>query len=200
VEWSAFKELPYTLFLIGAFFLFWGLYIGFYFVGSFGRNIIGTSQSTSINLLLTMNGVGVLGRLTPNFCADFMGPLNLLIPFASITGLVLYCWMAVDSVSGLWAFAIFYGLSAAGIQGLFPVVLTSLMENPKKVGVRTGMGFGVVGFAVLTGPPLAGALIGLDRGRFVYTQVFAGTSMFVASGTLVAARWAKVGWKLKAKV
>jgi predicted MFS family arabinose efflux permease len=201
VEWSAFREKPYALFSLGMFFIFWGIYIGFYFVGSFGKDELGVSQSTSINLLLVMNGVGLPGRLIPNYFADkSIGPLNALIPFAAISCLLLYCWIAVDSVAGLWAFAVVYGIFAAGIQSLFPATLTSLTDDPKRAGVRMGMVFSVVSFAVLTGPPIAGALISKAEGRYVYAQIFAGSSMVLGFATLVAARVAKAGMRLKVKV
>lgn len=183
------------------FFIFWGIYIGFYFVGSYGKDELGVSQSTAINLLLVMNGVGLPGRLIPNYYADkTVGPLNAIIPFAALSCLLLYCWIAVDSVAGLWAFAVVYGLFAAGIQSLFPATLTSLTTDPKRAGVRMGMVFSVVSFAVLTGPPIAGALISQGQGRYVYAQVFAGSSMVAGFGTLVAARVARAGTKWKIKV
>ncbi|KAH1508203.1 hypothetical protein KXX06_008239, partial [Aspergillus fumigatus] len=88
VEWAAFKELPYLFFAIGMFLNFWGLYVGFFYIGSFGRNIIGVSETTSVYILLVMNGIGILGRLMPNTMADwYTGPLNMLIPFSLVTGL-----------------------------------------------------------------------------------------------------------------
>jgi MFS family permease len=201
VEWSAFREKPYALFSIGMFLIFWGIYVGFYFVGSFGKDELGVSQSTAINLLLTMNGVGLPGRIIPNYYADkSIGPLNAIIPFAAISCLLLYCWIAVKSVAGLWAFAIVYGMFAAGIQSLFPATLTSLTNDPKRAGVRMGMVFSVVSFAVLTGPPIAGALISMAHGKYVYAQIFGGSSMVAGLATLVAARVAKAGTKLKVKV
>ncbi|KAL9620832.1 MAG: hypothetical protein Q9204_008171, partial [Flavoplaca sp. TL-2023a] len=53
VELSAFRELPYTLFSIGMFLSFWGLYFAFYYIGSFGRDILGIGQQGSINNLLS---------------------------------------------------------------------------------------------------------------------------------------------------
>ena len=201
VEWSAFREKPYALFSAAGFFLFWGIYVGFYFVGSFGKAELGVSQSTAINLLLTMNGVGLPGRLIPNFYADkVLGPLNAFIPFAAIAALLLYCWMAVTSLTGLWAFAAFYGLFAAGIQSLFPATSTSLTTDPKRTGVRMGMVFSVASFAALTGPPIAGALVSIGEGRYVYAQIFAGSSMVVGCANLIAARVAKTGTRLKVKV
>jgi hypothetical protein len=137
-----------------------------------------------------MNGVGVVGRLVPNMTAEIAGPLNLLIPIVAIVGIVSYCWLAVESVTGLWAFTAVYGIFAAGIQGLFPVVLTSLTSDPKRLGVRTGMGFGIVSFAVLQ--RMHGSYIGL--------QVFAGTCMVISVVFLTLARAARVGWKAKVKI
>lgn len=167
-------------------------------VGAYGRNIIGVSQADSINLLLIMNGVGLFGRLIPNHAADrWFGPLNTLIPFAFITGLLLYCWAAVRSRGGLIAFSVVYGLFAAGIQSLFPATLSSLTTDLKKMGVRMGMVFSVVSFACLTGPPLAGALVQKDNGGYLYAQMFAGTSLMCGCLTLVCARIARTGLSFK---
>lgn len=50
-----------------------------------------------------MNGVGLPGRLGPNFLADRVtGPLNLIAIFAGISSLIMYCWTALNSVPGVW--------------------------------------------------------------------------------------------------
>lgn len=200
VEWSAFKELPYALFSIGMFLNFWGLYFAFYYIGSYGRNILGITEAASINDLLILNGVGLFGRLIPGYLADrFFGPLNTLIPFAFVSGLLLYCWAAVSSKGGLVGFAVIYGLFASGIQSLFPATTSSLTTDLKRAGVRMGMVFSVISFACLTGPPLAGALIQRKDGGYLYAQMFAGTVLMAGCATLVAARVAKERWK-KARV
>jgi MFS family permease len=194
VEWGAFKEAPYALFAIGMFLNFWGLYVGFFYISSFGRNIIGVSQTTSIQLLLVMNGVGIIGRLIPNLLADwYTGPLNMLIPFSFATGLMAYCWAAVDSLGGLYAFAAVYGLSAAGIQSLFPATLSTLTTDLKKTGVRMGMVLSVVGAAALIGSPIAGALVEQNDGGYLYAQMFMGSTVMAGLLTVIAARVAKLG-------
>ncbi len=196
VEWGAFKELPYALFAAGMFLNFWGLYFAFYYIGSFGRDILGISQKDSINDLLILNGVGLFGRLIPAHLADrYFGPLNTITPFAFISGLLLYCWAAVSSKGGLVGFAVIYGLFASGIQSLFPATLAGLTSDLRKAGVRMGMIFSVVSFACLTGPPLAGALIQKRDGTYLYAQMFAGTVMMAGCMTLVACRVSKIGWK-----
>ncbi|KAE8308728.1 major facilitator superfamily domain-containing protein [Aspergillus transmontanensis] len=195
VEWAAFKEPSYALFTIGMFLNFWGIYIGFFYIGSFARNIIGVSQSTSIDVLLVMNGVGLLGRLIPNLMADwYTGPLNLLIPCSLATGVVAYCWAAVNNPGGMYAFSVFYGLAAAGIQSLFPATLSTLTTDLKKTGVRMGMVLSVVAVAALIGSPIAGALIQLNDGQYLYAQMFMGSAVVVGAVTLFAARVAKLGF------
>lgn len=194
VEWAAFKEVPYVLFAIGMFLNFWGLYVGFFYIGSFGRNIIGVGQTKSIDLLMVMNGVGFMGRLAPNLMADwYTGPLNMLIPFSFATGLLAFCWAAVKDLGGLYAFAAIYGLSAAGIQSLFPATLSTLTSDLKKTGVRMGMVLSVVGVAALIGSPIAGALIEKDDGGYLYAQMFMGSAILAGTLTLIGARIAKLG-------
>jgi predicted MFS family arabinose efflux permease len=145
VEWSAFREAPYTLYLIGSFLYFWSVYVGWFFIGTFARNVLGASQATSINLLMVLNGVGIVGRMLPAYVAQrWFGGLNVMIPFAAAAGVILYCWIAVDSITGLWIFAVLYGVVAHGLQSLFPVVLASLTTDPTKAGVRNGMGFSIM--------------------------------------------------------
>ena len=148
-----------------------------------------------------MNGVGLPARVIPAYFPDrYLGPLNLIMPFAAITGVVLYSWIAVNNVTGVWIFAAVYGVLAAVVQGLFPAVLTSLTTDPMKAAVKAGMDFGVAGIACFSGPPLAGALIEKGNGSYTYAQIFAGSSMLVAFMALSICRWTQVGFKVKAKI
>lgn len=154
VEWSSFKEAPFMLYCGGMFFNFWGLYFAFFYVGAYGRNILGMSYPDSINLLLTMVAIGFLWRILPNYYADKIGPLNTMMPFALTCGIMMYAWAGIHSRATLFVFAAIYGSGSAGLQSMFPAGLASLTDDLKKAGVRMGMGFTIVSFACLTGPPL----------------------------------------------
>ncbi|CZT14492.1 related to monocarboxylate transporter [Ramularia collo-cygni] len=202
IEWTAFKEAPYALYCAAMFFNFWGLYFAFFYIGSYGRNVLGVSYQQSINLLLTVVCVGFIFRLVPNYFADRIGSLNTLIPFTSLCSIMMFGWIGVESVPGLFAFAALYGSGSAGVQSLFPAVFGSLMRVPdmKKAGVRMGMTFSIISFAALTGPPLAGALIQRSNGGYLSAQIWAGTSFFIGSVLLVTTRFAKVGWDWEARI
>ncbi|KAL2144186.1 hypothetical protein VTI28DRAFT_9477 [Corynascus sepedonium] len=209
VEWKAFSEGEYTLYAMGSFSFFLGLYFAFYYIASFSRDIIGLDYTSSLNILLVMNGIGIPGRIVPNYIADRVGTINMLIPTAGIAGICVFCWMAVESTAGLYVWCGFYGIAAGGIQSLFPAGLSSLTTDVRKAGVRMGMIFTIVSFATLAGPPIAGAIITASGGKYYGAQAFAGATLLLAMGLLSAARVVKVrrlmreanmtgsGWKVK---
>ncbi|KAH9997454.1 MFS general substrate transporter [Xylariaceae sp. FL0662B] len=207
VEWGAFREPDYCLYAAGMFFNFWGVYFGFYYLAAFSRSSDTgirppLSYADSLNLLLLLNGVGVLGRLLPNHLADRVGPLTVMAPTCLAAGVALLAWAAVRDPAGLYVWAVFYGVAAGAVQSLFPAGLGSLTTDPRKQGTRMGMVFTVVSFAVLTGNPIAGALIAAARGRYVGAQAFTGACLLVGAGLIFAARIARMrrtgaGWGVK---
>ncbi|KAF9697881.1 hypothetical protein EKO04_004334 [Ascochyta lentis] len=200
VDWESFKEAPYSLYCAGMFFTFWGLYFAFFYIGSYARSL-GASYQQSINLLLVQICMGFVFRLLPTYYADKIGSLNTLIPFVFICSIMMFGWIGVHSVEGLYAFAVIYGSASAVIQALWPAVIGFLSRTPdlKKAGVRMGMAFTIVSFSSFTGPPLAGALIQYHGGSYTYANIWAGTSFFVGGSLLVATRYALVGWNLKGR-
>lgn len=181
---------------------FLGVYFAFYYLASYSRDIIGLSYVESLNLLLLLNGIGIVGRLVPNHLADRWGALNVFVPVAIIAGVCQLTWIAVADPPGLYAWAVFFGIAAGGIQSLFPAGLSSLTTDLRKSGTRMGMVFTIVSFATLTGPPIAGALISSCGGEYYGAQAFAGCAMIVGGGFMAAAKVVKQrklggGWRTK---
>ncbi len=172
--------------------MFLGLYFAFYYVVSFSRDIIGMPYTESLNLLLVINGVGIPGRLVPNHLADRFGIFNVFVPVASIAGICVFSWMAVKNATGLYVWCAFYGMSAGGIQSLFPAGLSSLTTDLRKAGVRMGMIFTIVSFATLAGPPIAGAIITASGGSYYGAQAFAGAALLLGTSLMAAARSVKL--------
>lgn len=139
-----------------------------------------------------LNGVGVPGRIIPNFLADrFFGPLNCIIPVVLVTSMLSYCWLAVSSTRGLYGWTVIYGIVGAAMQSLFPATLSSLTTNLRMTGTRMGMVFTIVSFAVLTGPPIGGQLIQKKDGGYEYALIFSGSVMLVGCCFLTAAKICK---------
>lgn len=139
VDRDAFREWPFVLFCVGIFLGFWGLYFGYYYIRPFSRDVLHVSQYSSFSLLLVVNGVGIPGRITPALLSDrFVGPVNMIVPFTFVSGLLVLCWIVVDSASKLYVWAAFYGFFAGGVQSLFQAASSSFTSDLQKVGTRIG--------------------------------------------------------------
>lgn len=152
VELTAFTEASYTLFAVGIFLVFWGVYFAFYYVSSFGVDIIGIPQIESFNLFLVLNGVGIIGRTLPAYLADrYTGPMNILLVVTTASIVCAWAMIGVINRGGLFAWTVVYGIVGNGLQAMFPATLSSLTTDLKKAGVRMGMIF----VSVFTTPRIA---------------------------------------------
>jgi MFS family permease len=170
------------------------VYFAFYYLAAYSRTSITPtmSQTDSLNLLLVLNGVGLIGRLLPNYLADRFGPLNLVIPACLACGVCLLAWMAVDTPTKLYIWGAFYGIAAGALQSLFPAGLGALTTDLRRQGTLMGMAFTIVSFATLTGNPIAGALISATGGRYYAANIFTGVCMLVAMGLITCAKIVRV--------
>lgn len=82
-------------------------------------------------------------------------------------------------------------MSGGAIHSLFPAALSRLTTDLRKQGTRMGMVLTIVSFAVLTGPPIAGALLSLMGGWYLGEKAFVGSFLVAGMGFLLAAREAK---------
>jgi hypothetical protein len=142
----------------------------------------------------------VAGRVLPAILAPFCGPLNLIVPLSFISALVLFCWATVKDYQGIILFDIFYGIFQAAAQGMLPPSLGSLTTDLSKMGVRLGMVFSILGFALLIGNPFAGYLISLNKGGYLYAQMFAAGTLMLGTLFLGAARYMVTGRKFTIRV
>jgi len=176
------------------------LFTNFEQLGSFGRDIIGISTKDASSLLLIINGVGVAGRILPSILAPVYGPLNLMIPLSFIAALTLFLWTTVHTHTSIIIFDVFYGIFMAAAQGMLPPALGSLTSDLSKMGVRMGMVFSILGFALLVGNPVAGVLITAYGGRYLFAQIYAGAALMIGVVFLVGARGILTEWKWCVKV
>lgn len=144
---------------------------------------------TSLNTLFIANAVGVPGRIIPALVSDaYFGPFRTLVPLCVGASILYFGWIGVGSESALYAFAVVSGLVNGGVQTISMTGLPTLTKDLSKVGTRSGMIMTVGSFACLTGPPIAGALIDVAGGRYLYMQIWAGCIMLL-SACFVTASW-----------
>nr|OQO26064.1 hypothetical protein B0A51_06996 [Rachicladosporium sp. CCFEE 5018] len=217
---KAFHEPVYMLFVAGFCFMIGSVYWTFYYVrseflssvnrrstftdkvyqiASFGVQVIGLSYASSTLLIIIINGVGLPFRVIPPLLSDRYGPLNIILPALFATALVAFTFVAVHDTLGLYLFTIFYGITTAAFQCLLPVTVASLTTNLNMVGTRLGMAFSAISFAALTWPPIGGAIIGLQHGKYQGAQIWAAVSALAGALLMLTARVKMNGWTVRKK-
>ncbi|GME28247.1 uncharacterized protein K452DRAFT_234891 [Neofusicoccum parvum] len=185
IDFDAFKAPIYLFFSIGIFFVLWGVYIAYFYTTTFGKEVIGISDASSLTLLMVLNAVGIPGRIVPAYMADrYFGTFNTLLPFVGGASVMLFAWIRVYSTGSFYAFVTIYGICANAVQTLFPSTLSQLNTDMSKMASHVGMVFTVGSIACLTGPPIAGCLIDLGKGSYLYAQLFGGSSVMLGLGFL----------------
>ena len=169
-------------------------------LGSFGRDVIHFTPKSSANLILIINGAGLFGRILPTAITPLTGPLNLIVPLTFSTAIVVFTWPLLHTPISTYIFSVFYGIFMAAAQGMLPPSLGSLTQDLSKMGVRLGMVFSVLGFAVLIGNPFAGWLISVTGGSYLWAQIWAAGTLLVGAVLLGVARWFVTGNELYVKV
>ncbi|CAG8978963.1 hypothetical protein HYALB_00012416 [Hymenoscyphus albidus] len=197
IEWRAFKEPAYMLFTLGIFILYWTLYFAFFYAS----HPFKYPMNPSVSLIIVINASGIPIRAPCGYLADrYIGPLNLLIPWVLLCGILMFCWALVSTVAGLYIFAVFYGLAVGAAMGLFAGTIPSLTKDLDKIGTRVGMVLTLISFGPLTGPSVAGALIARSGRGYVSAQMWAGGCLMGAVMALLAARLIITGFHVKVKV
>jgi len=198
LELAAFREPPFTLFTIGLFFSFMGLYTPIFYIQTYAIQERIMDTNLAFYILPILNAASIFGRVVPNFFADKTGPLNMLIPCALIAAVLVFCWIGIKDTPGLMIFAVLYGFFSGTFVSLPPTTLISLSPRLRVVGTRMGMSFAFSALGLLVGTPVSGAILNA-AGQFLGPQLLAGGTILAAAGFMIAARLYKVGGKLTVK-
>ena len=167
----------------------------------YASETLGLSQKAGVNLILVTNALGIPIRAPCGYLADrYIGPLNCLIPWVALCGILMFCWAGVHTVAELYVFAVFYGLASAAAMALFAGTVPSLTKDLDKIGTRVGMAISMISLGPLTGPSVAGALIARTGGGYLAGQIWAGAALMVGVLALVGARVIISGPRLRAKL
>jgi MFS family permease len=200
IDMDVFRDVPYMLHILGMCFIIPPVYFVFYYIASFARDELGMPYTTSLNLVIIVNGVGIPARVLPGFIADhYLGVLNTFIICVFINIIIFFSWLGVNSIPSYYAFAVLYGIFGASFQSLFPTTIAVLSNDITKTGTRLGMAFLTISFAALAGGPLRGAFLLAAGDRFYAPIVWAGTTTGVGLGLVVSARCCKHGWRFKVR-
>lgn len=123
-----------------------------------------------------MNGVGVPSRIAAAIVADrWLGAVRTCIAVSIPCGIAILGWIGVHTHVGMFIWATVYGLLVNCAQSQLPAANAYFgSKDPEKSGTRVGMITTINSIPLLTGPYIAGQLIALRGGDYLYAQLFGG--------------------------
>ncbi|EJT98243.1 MFS general substrate transporter [Dacryopinax primogenitus] len=187
---KALRRAEYMLYTAATFVAFMGLFTALTYLNSDAVSI-GISPTFATYLTGIANGASGFGRVLSGVFSDFVGPINILIPFNMLTAIATFAWPYATTEPSIIVVAVVYGFSSGAYSGLTAAPLAN-MGAVGDMGRRIGMTFTLAGFAALCGPPLSGAIH--DRyGSYRPVGVYAGCSILISTGLLIFSKRAALG-------
>lgn len=78
--------------------------------------------------------------------------------------------------------------------------MVAKLSDVRNLGVRNGSLYAVSAIGVLTGSPIAGAIVNRQHGGFSGLIIFCGVTLLTGTVFAILSRHSQVGFKLKAKI
>ncbi|CCL98733.1 uncharacterized protein FIBRA_00738 [Fibroporia radiculosa] len=168
VKWVEMKDTiwdgAYLWSIAGAFFTSLGVYVPLFYLQLFASDH-GVDARITTYCLAIMNAGSILGRLIPPFLADRLGVYNMLLPSIFMCAALIFSMFGATTSAGVILVGLLFGFSSGAYISLIPSLLVSLCNNMGELGIKMGCAYTVVAVAMLTGNPIAGALLGQGHGN-----------------------------------
>lgn len=133
-----YREPAYGIWTISLLISFAAQYTPAFFLENYARNNGIVSGDLASYILPVLNAASIPGRIAPSFMADKVGGMNVLILAITAATLLAFCWIAVSSVAGCFAFAALYGFCVGVMLSVPNFVTATLCPDPKIIGARSG--------------------------------------------------------------
>ncbi|MCJ1282845.1 hypothetical protein MMC26_002171 [Xylographa opegraphella] len=192
------SEPTFALLTLGAFFVFFGIFIPFTFI-QLSAQALGMSTHLSNYLLAVLNAASIFGRTIPGYLGDRFGRFNVIVVLNFFSAIIILAlWLPARGNAPILVFAALYGFGSGAFVSMVPACLAQI-SNIKEIGVRNGTVFAIVSFAALCGNPIAGALLG-NGTSFTKVIIFAGVVYLAGAVIFLLTRATLVKWKIATKV
>ncbi|KAG6861148.1 hypothetical protein C0995_003416 [Termitomyces sp. Mi166 len=161
------RDPPYVIMVCGTTVTYTGLYFPIFFL-QLNAIKIGINATLAFYTIAILNGASVFGRIFPNMLVNYVGIFNMVIMCTTITGILVFCPLAIKDVAGTMIFSIMYGF------------FSGASRNNSEIGARLGICFAFTGIGGLVGTPISGALL---TGSYIWWRPFLFSGLCVFTGT-----------------
>jgi MFS family permease len=220
---TALHDKLFLIFTASTFFTFLGYIVPYFYIPTYARERLGTSDSLSLYMLVFSIAGSFFGRLISGVIAHYVGAIVTWILCTFSSAILALSWISIEKESTFIAFSVLWGMSKSlsttsnsvvhtnhCVVGFFSAALVTvpsaafanITPDLSRLGTRLGMSWSVSSIASLIGAPIAGALLRKKDGRtdFIGVQVWSGVCLSIGTVWLivlytVTVRTQKKGWK-----
>lgn len=195
IDLRALSDGKYAATTIAIFLIEFAVFIPYSYICSHALSL-GIDELTAYRLNALLNAGAIPGRALPGYIADRAGTFNTMCVTAlTCTVFIFGLWYSVDgSEAKITAFAVLFGFWSGAAISLTPVCVGQVCSTAD-YGKRNGTTFFIASFGVLTGIPIAGAI--LEQAGYSGLILFAGGAYSVALLAFAVARGLAGGWGLR---
>ncbi|EAT92589.2 hypothetical protein SNOG_01094 [Parastagonospora nodorum SN15] len=200
---SALHERLFLIFTACSFFTFLGYMVPYFYIPTYARERLGSSDSLSLYMLVFAIAGSFFGRLTSGVIAHFAGAIVTWILCVFASGVLALSWISIEKESTFIAFSILWGFFSAALVTVPSAAFANITPDLSRLGTRLGMSWSVSSIASLIGAPIAGALLKKKDGRtdFIGVQVWSAVCLMLGTMWLVVlyvvtVRTQKKGWRV----
>jgi predicted MFS family arabinose efflux permease len=181
---SAFVDVPFMLLSVASLFSSTAYYIPFLYLPTLAKaRVPSIDPDLVFNILAIINGASAVGRLLSGVAAAVYGPTETIAVSLVFGSILLFCWTAVDSVAGIVAWSVFWGMVSGVLVALPGAFIPLFCPSLAAMGTRSGMFWAWIGAGLLIGSSIGGAIYdpkAASSDRW-HLQIFAGLCMMAAA-------------------
>ncbi|KAI1357431.1 putative MFS monocarboxylate transporter [Xylaria arbuscula] len=184
VDLSAIKDLPFLVLCFASILSATAYYIPFLYLPLLTQlRIPSATSSFSFDLLSILNGASAIGRILAGLAAAVFGPTETICVCLVFGSILLFSWIAVDTIAGIVVWAVFWGMVSGVLVALPGAIVPLLCPSIATIGTRSGMYWLSVGIGLLIGSPIGGAIYDFksQKRNWWHLQVFGGVFMLGAA-------------------
>lgn len=200
---SALTDRLFLIFTASTFFTFLGYIVPYFYIPTYARERLGSSDSLALYMLVFSVAGSFFGRLISGVFAHYAGAIVTWILCTFSSGVLALSWISIEKESTFIAFSVLWGFFSAALVTVPSAAFANITPDLSRLGTRLGMSWSVSSIASLIGAPIAGALLRKKDGRtdFIGVQVWSGVCLMIGTCWLlvlyiVTVRTQKKGWRV----
>ncbi|KAK5053778.1 hypothetical protein LTR84_001739 [Exophiala bonariae] len=188
---AALTDPPFWAYTVALSTMSLAYWVPYYYIPTFARSALGTSQAWSSYLLMIAQAASVFGRYFAAIAADHFGVMLTWLVTSVISGAVCLVWIGVTEFKPFIAFCVLWGITSGPLVPLPASIFPVVCPNRNVLGTRLGMSEAIASAFNLIGPPIAGALMRKDEKKtreYLAVQMFAGL-ILIGGGVQLLYLW-----------